>query len=243
MIIFELLKIGIRNLLAHKLRSFLSVLGVVFGVAAVIAMISIGEGARREALEQIRLLGTNNIIVRALSLSQEERLEARKNLSKGLTLTDAFRIRDISPIVDKVFALEESLEEARYEDREARIHLVGTTPDYLSVFGIEMAEGRFLALPDLENQAKVSVLGWEKYRELFPSGGGLGKYISIKSQLYKVVGVIANRDLPKKENPVVQVRNINHDVYIPINQTLIGSSTEANVDEIMIHVRDADFVI
>lgn len=243
MVIFELLKIGIRNLLAHKLRSFLSVLGVVFGVAAVITMISIGEGARREALEQIRLLGTNNIIIRALDLDEHRRIEARKNLSMGLTLTDARRIQNISPMIDKVFALEESLEEARFGEREIGVHLVATTPDYIAVSGIRMAEGRFLTSSDLESSAKVSVLGWSKYRELFPSGGGLGKYIEIKSELFRVIGVISNRDLPKKENPVVQIRDINSDIYIPLNQLSVGSSSENTVDQIMIHVRETDHVI
>ncbi len=243
MLLWEVIKIGIRSLISHKLRSMLSILGVVFGVAAVISMLSIGEGARLEALEQIRLMGTNNIIVRALPLSKEKKLEAQQNLSMGLTASDAWRIKEISPLVDAISPIRESQAVARFEDRESNVHLVATTPAYPSVASLRLTEGRFLREEDLENQRKVCVLGWGKKEELFPHDDPLGKVINIEGQLYQVIGVLENRDLPKGKNLVVQVRDINNDIYIPLVTAFSSLSSETNVNEISIRVRDANQVL
>lgn len=243
MLLWEVVKIGIRSLISHKLRSILSILGVVFGVAAVISMLSIGEGARLEALEQIRLLGTNNIIVRALPLSKEKRLEAQQNLSMGLTDSDARRIKEISPLVDALAPITESQAVARFEDRESNVHLVATTPAFQSVANLRLTEGRFLRQEDMESHRKVCVLGWGKKEELFPHSDPLGKLINIEGQLYQVIGVLENRDLPKGKNLVVQARDINNDIYIPLMAIFSSFSSEANVNEISIRVKDANQVL
>jgi putative ABC transport system permease protein len=243
MLIWEVIKIGIRSLISHKLRSFLSILGVVFGVAAVIAMLSIGEGARLEALEQIRLMGTNNIIVKALPLSKERKLEAQQNLSMGLTATDAQRIKEISPLVDAISPIRESQTVARFGDRESNIHLVATTPAYPSVANLRLAEGRFLRQEDLEDRRQVCVLGWGKRDELFSHGNAIGQSINIDGRLYQVVGILENRDLPKGKNLVVQARDINNDIYVPLATDFSSTSSEANVSEISIRVKDAGQVL
>jgi putative ABC transport system permease protein len=243
MLLWEVIKIGIRSLISHKLRSLLSILGVVFGVAAVIAMLSIGEGARLEALEQIRLMGTNNIIIKALPLSKEKKLEAQQNLSMGLTATDARRIKEISPLVDAVSPIREAQTVASFENRETNVHLVATTPAYPSVSSLRVAEGRFLREEDLEGRRKVCVLGWGKKEDLFPHIAALGKTINIDGQLYQVVGVLENRDLPKGKNLVVQARDINNDIYVPLEMDSSSFSSEINVNEISVRVKDAGQVL
>jgi len=243
MLLWEVIQIGIRSLVSHKLRSILSILGVVFGVAAVISMLSIGEGARREALEQIRLMGTNNIIVRALPLSKEKKLEARENLSMGLTDSDARRIKEIAPLVDAISPITESQAVARFEERETNARLVATRSDYQFVANFQLARGRFLTEDDLDSRRKVCVLGWGKKEELFPHDDPLGKVIDIEGESYRVIGVLENRDLPKGKNLVVQVRDINNDIYIPLMAAFTGLSSETIVNEILIRVRDANQVL
>ena len=101
----ELLRIGIKSLARHKLRTLLTMLGVIFGVAAVIAMMSIGEGARRQAIEQIRLLGTNNIRIRAVELLDESADEAVFRNSPGLNHNDATVLEQKLPTAAAVAAL------------------------------------------------------------------------------------------------------------------------------------------
>jgi hypothetical protein len=184
-------------------------------------------------------MGTNNIIVKALPLSKERKLEAQQNLSAGLTATDARRIKEISPLVDNVSPIRESQAVARFGDRESNVHLVATTAAYPSVASLRLAEGRFLRDEDLEDRRKVTVLGWGKKEELFPHDSPLGKSINIDGQLYQVVGVLENRDLPKGKNLVVQARDINNDIYIPLAMDFSSLSSETNVNEISIRVKDA----
>lgn len=239
--VLDIFKIGIRSLISHKLRSVLSTLGVVFGVAAVVSMLSIGEGAKREALEQIRLMGTNNIIVRALPLSDQQKREAQQNLSQGVTLGDAERIAEIVPGIQGVSVFKQLLSVARYEDRETPAHLVSTTPDYLSISGLRIASGRFITNEDLENRNNVSVLGWKKKEALFPGENPIGKTITVGGQLRYVVGVLENRDQPQGKNLVVQVRDINNDIYVPLDAT--GLAKDTPINEILVQVTDSEQVL
>ena len=243
MLFLDVIKIGMRSLVSHKLRSILSVLGVVFGVAAVISMLSIGEGAKQEALEQIRLMGTNNIIVRALPLGKQQKLEAEQNLSAGLTLGDAERIGGILPRLQWITSLKESQAVAHYQDRETNARLVATTSAYRPIAGLRLAAGRFLSDEDLENRRRVCVLGWKKREELFSNEDPLGRTVHIDGELYQVVGVLENRDLPKGRNLAVQVRDINNDVYVPLITGFSDLSSEIHVDEILIHIDDAGQVL
>jgi putative ABC transport system permease protein len=240
----EVIKTGVRNLLTHRLRSALSVLGVVFGVAAVIAMLSIGEGARREALEQIRLMGTHNILVRALALDSQRQVEAEHNLSQGLTLGDAFRVQAILPQVDSVTALKESDAVARLRDRETDAHLVETIPTYLAVAGLSLTQGRFFRAEDLEDNRRVCILGWNVRQRLFPHGENpLDGVVSIDGQLYPVIGVLENRDVPTGTNQAVQVRDVNNDIYVPLLAGTLALASEVRVDEVVIRVKDAGEVV
>jgi putative ABC transport system permease protein len=243
MILLEVVKIGIRSLVSHKLRSILSILGVVFGVAAVISMLSIGEGARQESLEQIELMGTNNIIVRALPLSRARRFEAEQNLSRGLTDADAHRLKEISPLIEATAPMKESQGVARFVDRETNVRLVATQPAYQSVANLHLAGGRFLSQEDLENRRKVCVLGWRKKEELFPMGDPLGKTIDLQGEIYQVIGILENRDLSKGKSRAVQVRDINNDIYLPLFASSSGLSSESRVDEILIRVKEANQVL
>lgn len=160
--------IGLEGLKVHKLRSVLTMLGIIFGVAAVITMLSIGEGAKREALEKFEVLGVNNIIVRDKKLSEKELEEIRAKFSQGLSLKDVEAIIKIVPTVEYVAPQTELEVEAKYEDKSAKITLVGVTSTFKNVLNYEPKLGTFLTDDHHNRELRVCVLGADVANNLFP---------------------------------------------------------------------------
>ncbi|HHT9126236.1 MAG TPA: ABC transporter permease [Candidatus Brocadiia bacterium] len=245
---------GIKSLALHKLRSVLSILGIVFGVAAVVAMLSIGEGARQEALEQIELLGTNNITIHALALTESQIMEAKKNLSSGLTATDASRLVEICPGISFIAPLKIINIESTYENRESLAPVVGTTPDYPAVRNVSVDKGRFITLLDIEENKRVCVLGADVAKTFFPVDSPLGSMIRLGSDWYNVIGVLQKKAVTRKSRATrdgqratgsITPRNINNDIYIPLSVSVLVSPTrgsEIAVDEIGIRINEANKV-
>ena len=162
-------KVGIKNLLLHKLRSLLTVLGVILGAGSVIAMLAIGEGSKREALEQIRELGANNIIIRSVKPGQNgggdesesaSQQQQTRILEYGLKYEDLERLKATLPTVSDAVPIAMGLKPASNDERwipNARI--LGTTPDYLKVKNLRIRRGRFITAPDHWNTNNVAVLG------------------------------------------------------------------------------------
>src|SRR5690349_3986766 len=149
----EAWRMGLDNLRSHKLRSFLTTLGVIFGVTAVVSMLSIGEGAKRAAVEQIKLLGTNNIRVRRLEMTPQQEADADRLQSDGLTYRDGEIMRSSLPHLDGVCPLRFLEEEVTRGERQSSGRVIGTDVDYAEVTNFKPAEGRFLAAMD-EHEAK-----------------------------------------------------------------------------------------
>lgn len=245
MTIQEVLNTGIRSLASHKLRSGLSILGIVFGVAAVIAMLSIGEGARLEALRQIQLMGMNNITIRALELDKEMEKDAKANLSTGLTMDDAEKIKELSPFIDAIAPIKDYAVVARAMDKETNARLVGVTDSYLRVAGLRIRSGRFISRADSSDSKRVCVLGSDKKAALFPSEEPLGKLVNIGDTLCLVVGVLESRNLPKEDNATVKIRDINNDIYAPLATVALSMDAAGgglNVSEIVIRIKDSSQV-
>ena len=171
--------IGVKGLLLRKLRSLLSTLGIIFGVAAVISMMSIGEGARREAVEQIKLLGTNNIRIKQLQLTGERRDKAKRRYSKGLTYDDAILIRERLPALPGVAPLKFIDADVRFEGRQGIAQVVGTSPEHEEVTNFRVVEGRFITGFDLMDTKRVCILGSEIKQELFGYRNALGAAVRI----------------------------------------------------------------
>ena len=133
----EQLLLSIGGLKVHKLRSILTMLGIIFGVGAVIAMLSIGEGAKRAALEKYKFLGINNIIIRDKNFSKEELEEIRAKFSQGLSIEDAEAIKKILPTVEAVAPQSELEIEAKYEDKSSESTVVGVTPAYQQILNYQ----------------------------------------------------------------------------------------------------------
>ena len=243
----EYLRMGLEGLKVHKLRSFLTMLGIILGVASVIAMLSIGEGAKREALEKFKLLGVDNIIVRDRELSTEELDEVRAKFSPGLSLADAEAIRKIVPSVERVAPQAELEVDARFENRSARATVVGIIPVLLEMFNYELQKGVWLDNVHMERGMRVCLLGAETARDLFPAEDPVGKQVKLDEQWFEVVGIMNPRSLYTETVGELAARNLNQDIYVPLSSFLSRFSKEeplaSQIDQLTVKVRDSDYLV
>ncbi len=221
------IKLASKNLLLHKLRSTLTALGVILGVASVIAMLAIGEGSKREALEQIRRLGATNVILRSVKPGQKGdsvedstsgvQQKQTRVVEYGLRYEDYDRLLATLPTV--VRALPVALvrkDLAHHHRRIANAHVLGTTPAFLGVKHLRVWRGRFLTLPDLETTANVVVLGAGAAARLFGFEDPIAKPLLIGPTAYRVVGVLAPLAAGRSASQAAAQDDPDHSVYIPL---------------------------
>jgi putative ABC transport system permease protein len=227
-----LVRLGVRGLLLHKLRSTLSILGVVFGVAAVVAMSSVGEGARREALDQLGALGMDSVTLRS-------RRSASPTEPGALRLRDAESLARVVPHVVATAPVREAALLAEASGRRADAVAVGTTPDYLLAARLGIAAGRFLAPLDVSDQKRVAVLGASVAASLFPFGPALGERILLGGDWFQVVGVLEGRASARGRASAIRTRDVNRAVFVPLPALDRGSDPRPDgVDEIVLRVED-----
>ena len=221
------LYIAIDAVLSNKMRSLLTALGIIFGVAAVIAMLAIGNGAQQEILEQIRLVGVNNIIVKPIIEQKEERVEEtggpneKKKFSPGLTLRDVNNIRNTLPVVSKMspeILLETFIIKGGVR-RSAK--LVGVEPVYFEVFDFDLSEGRMFLEEELKTGAPVCIIGNSIKSKFFPTEEPLGKSIKVGPRWLTIVGVMGERFISQSSIAKLGIRDFNMDVYTPLQTMLI----------------------
>ncbi len=243
--ILETLRVGLAGLSAHRLRSFLTMLGIVFGVAAVISMLSIGEGARRRVLEQYALLGIDNLLVIDQPAPAPTDDDETHPFSAGLTLGDAAAVRTVLPLARRVVPLrivESNIQAGR---RRVTGNVVGTTPDYLAVMRRHLARGRFLDYADLDSVARVCVLGPGLARELFLVADPVGQRVKLGRDWYTVVGVMADVGVAAGSD-LHDVRDTARDVTIPVTCALQRVNLPAftsPLDRLVVQVSDADRIV
>jgi putative ABC transport system permease protein len=240
----ELLLMGIEGLRVHRLRSMLTMLGIIFGVAAVIAMLSIGEGAKREALAKYKVLGVNNIIVRDKALSQKDLEEVRAKFSKGLSLSDADAIKKIVPTVNLVAPQAEYKTEAHFEDLTSAVTVVGVTENYGEILNFIPSKGTFINPDQHARQLRVCVLGDDVAKKLFPVQDPIGKKVKLDDQWFEVIGIMGSKSLFTETVGELASRNLNQDVYIPLS-SFLRRFTKTNliaseIDQLTIRVPDSD---
>src|SRR5262245_11434272 len=241
----ESLRIGVRSIRAHKLRSFLTMLGMIFGVAAVVSMVSIAEGARREAVEQIRMLGTNNIRVNHRELPEAAREAAEQKGSNGLAIADAdlvgeslSNLRGVAPVRFVEAAVLRG-------GREAVARVVATNEQYDRVTDFHADDGRFLSALDVDHAKRVAVIGSEVREALFGFRNPVGQRIRVGDQWFTVVGAMGPKTIRKARASAIKLRNLNQDVYVPITTATLrlpDDGAEGGVQEIAIQVDDPDEV-
>jgi putative ABC transport system permease protein len=215
------LRLGMKSLLLHKLRSGLTVLGIVFGVAAVISMLSIAEGTARVAREQIRALGATNIIIRSVKPSEENQASGGNRpamiLNYGLKYSDFDRIVETIPTIKKVLPIREIRKQIRRAALTVEGRVVGTTEEYADFNLLQIQKGRFLTASDNEKYENFAVVAAETAKNLFPYEDPIGQSIKLGSDYYTVVGVTRERESSAGIGGSLAAQDYNRDVYIPLN--------------------------
>lgn len=212
------LGLAIRSLWLQKLRAFLSVLGIIIGTGAVIALMAFGEGSMHDALEDIKRQGATNVIVRSAKPPDDSATASRSFVSTyGLTERDLERFTTFGDSVTRIVPMRVFPIEARYLDRLCpNSRAVATTPGYAEVNKLEIARGRFLVDEDNASQENVCVLGCEVADKLFPFEDPMGQTVGVKSHFYKIVGVLKNRMPTGGTGGSLAAEDYNRDIYIPL---------------------------
>jgi len=238
--IFENIRIGFDGVWTHKLRSLLTMLGIIFGVGAVVAMLSIGEGAKREALKQIELMGVNNIIIQDAGLKDEQLVEVRAAFSPGLTVWDAEAIEKV--VSDINWAVPVRIDEvtADYNAEAVKINLIGTNNQYYLVNNLAASSGR---LPDEEDYAenqRVCAVGNGIKKQLFPFSEAVGHDIKIDGVWFTIVGELGEKNISTRNVGSYRVRNYNFDVLIPLScseKYFSRGSLKSPLEQIIVNVK------
>ena len=210
--------LALRSLWLHKLRSFLSVLGIIIGTTAVIALMAFGEGSMHDALEDIKRLGATNIIVRSVKPPDDAASSQRRMAVYGLTWADYERFGTIPTVVRRV-PMRIFSQEIQYLERKYTGRVVATIPEYQEVNQLELASGRFLTSDDDHQMLNVCVLGSQVADKLFPFEEAAGKTVKLGNMagsfFYRVVGVIRERMPTGGTGGSQSAEDYNGDVYIP----------------------------
>ncbi|MDB5312380.1 MAG: transporter ATP-binding protein [Gemmataceae bacterium] len=193
-------RLGLRSLAAHRLRSGLTMLGIVLGVGSVIVMLAVGEAARYQALKQLEDLGASTIVLRSVKPAEEpSQRQGTDLLAYGLTYLDLDRIRATIPTLTAATPMREYRKTVRYLDRKTEARVVGVSPDFLRLHNIRLAAGRGIDALDEDGFTNVAVLGSAAAETLFPTEDPVGRSVSLEGadrlRSFTVVGVIAPKTL------------------------------------------------
>jgi len=229
----------------HKLRTFLTMLGIIFGVGAVISMLSIGEGAKKEALEIINLMGAKNIIIQNLEY-EEDKLKTIREKSPGLSLKDFLALQEGVPYIKHLSP--QRLIKANFirsVDGKSEARVIGTDPRYPLTLNLLVDKGRFFDQIDNSQHANVCVIGHQVRRDLFTFKNPLGQRIKINNQWFEVIGTILKKGKAKGEIEGIEIESISNDIYIPINTALkkfeLGEY-DSQLSEISVTMEDPGYI-
>lgn len=234
MLTFQEMRKSFRSLLIHRLRTFLSTLGILFGVAAVIAMLSIGEGAKQETLEQIQQLGMNSILIRKHVLPEEQTM-AR------LTGRDVEALSQNVPSLLRCAPLKVVEASMTGSSVQMTPEILAVTREYGELKALRLAEGRFICDLDQHGKGLVCVLGYEIARSLGKEGH-VGKTIRLDNSRFEIVGILNPTHWKPGKNAAMTARNLDQAVLIPLGSErmlLKGLQiAKESLSEIILQVRD-----
>ena len=220
------IRLALKSLMLHKLRSGLTMLGIVFGVFSVIAMLAIGEGASAQAQQQVLALGATNIIILTVKPPADTQSSGsggsggRSRMvvpQYGLLRSDYDLLTKTLPTITGAVRMREVPSEARYLQRTLNVRLVGSTTEYMDMNHLAVLRGRFLSDEDETEVANVAVLGSETASTLFPFEDPLGQSILIRNARYLIVGVMRSRSSSAAIGGSLSGQEYNKDVYIPLS--------------------------
>jgi putative ABC transport system permease protein len=254
----RMMQVGTKSLLLHKLRSVLTMLGIIFGVCSVIAMLAIGEGASYEAQEKIKKMGSANIIIRAVKPPEDSKANSSASgrgsvIEYGLTYKDASRIQATIPGINHVLPMRFIRENIRFFRNEVAGQVIGTHPVYKDINGIDNLRGRFITDTDDLYQNNICAISSGLANRLFPYQDPLDQEVKIGAHYYQVVGLVRETSTEEKrpQSGDTLGQPLDNNVYIPLSaarsrfgETLIrrsaGSQEQERVQLHQITVQFAD---
>ena len=240
------LAFGLENLASHKLRSLLTMLGMIFGVAAVVAMLSIGAGAQQKVMAFIEQLGVRNLIVEAKEARNEQELQKVRKNSPGLTLKEYQIIRQ------NVSDIQEATPRKRFtptkilpKPQQDTPVVYGVEPSYLEIGHLRVTEGRFFDASDNAASAPVCVLGAAAKDSLFGASQAVGEYIKLNEMWCHVIGIAGPQLAPESDTSGVRTEDMNNLVYAPLNSALYRledsqSWLKDEIDGMYLHLASVD---
>ncbi len=215
----RLLRLGVKDLMLHKTRALLTTLGVVFGVASVIAMLAVGEGASRQALDQIGKLGSRNIILTSQKSAEEEQSATTEKsflAIYGLLHDDESRIRDSVPDVVRTVPARLIRTDGWHRDRKLEMRIVGTTDEWFDLVVRPTVAGRVLTPLDSATRSTVCVLTEHGARRLLAGSAILGETVYLNGARFTVIGIVRNEE----GSTAIQTPDRDIDAYVPLSVCL-----------------------
>jgi putative ABC transport system permease protein len=219
--LLETIKLGLTSLRLHMLRSILTALGIILGVASVIVMSSLGEGAKRAAMDQIEQLGARNIIVRSQKPPEtavQQGGNQRSFVSRfGLTRQELENIRANFPNVERIVPLKSIGGQILRNEKRITSQAWGTTPELLAAINLTVARGRYLTQADMEGREMVCVIGDSVAEQMFPLQDPIGETLRIDQKVFTVVGVLKRVGIAGGSGANLVGRDLNLDIHVPLN--------------------------
>ena len=238
--------IALEALISNRTRSLLTALGIIFGVAAVIAMLAIGNGTQQELNEQMKLVGVNNIVIEPIieqteeAVNQEDFANEKQKYSPGLRLADAESIAEIIPNIRKI-SPEIILDTYIINNgirRSAKI--VGVEPVYFEIFNFELSDGKMFNAYHSEYGEPVCIIGKSIKNRFFPTSNPIGKKLKVGPRWLEVIGVLEERMITENSVSNLGIRDYNMDVYAPLQTVLVRYENRDLLTESMIQEAFAD---
>ena len=240
---WEYFKEALKGLAAHKVRAFLSALGILFGVGSVVAVVSVSAGAREEILKQLRAMGASNVMVRSLhnsgDLEKWKRARARSGGS-GLSVREADYFAKHCKLIESYSPVKRLSAVAKYGDRRVGGEVVAVRPAFRAASGFTLSAGRFLVQTDERDARRVCVIEEEVARTVFGPGGALGQRVWIDAEPYEVVGVLEAKEVSERKYEVTDIRALNKRIYVPLTTGLSRTTQDrlsGEIDEVVFRTR------
>jgi len=198
MLLWTIIKVAMRSLLANKLRSILAMLGIIIGVAAVISMLALGAGARKQVMDQISAIGANLVVVRA---GQSNLRGVRSGIKENMTLEDAQTVLNQVPGLRRMSPVIEGAGQFKYFNRNCRTTILGASVEYFPIRRLEIAKGRVFTEREIKRMAHVAILGPTTVENLFGRSDPINETIKISGINFKVIGVTMAKGEQGRSNP------------------------------------------
>ena len=244
---FHDIEIAVESIISNKLKSMLTALGIIFGVAAVIAMLAIGKGAKQEIMEQMKMVGVNNILINPIlqdqSSSGEEGEKQTKKFSRGLSMLDVEAIREILPSVKRISPEISFNSTAVMSGVKYTAKLVGVSNDYFHLYNLPLVSGTFFNSYHEENGIQVCIIGANIRAKFFSKIDPMGQYIKFNGIWLKVIGVLQKTTVSLTGFEEKGVNVYNDNIYIPIQTMLLRYQNRALVNTKLVSEASSNIMI